>query len=198
MYPKSLEKLIEDFKRFPGIGEKTAERLAFYAINAKEEVIKDFADNLLKANLNIGKCQICHHIAENDICSICENKSRNDETLCVVEDSKSVVMLEKAQCFKGNYHVLDGLISPIDGIMPNDLNINKLIERIEKGNYKEVIMALKPTIEGETTFSYICKMLEGSKIQISKIAYGLPMGTDIEYVDYLTLERAIEDRKNVS
>ena len=198
MYPDVLNKLIEDFKLLPGIGEKTAERLALSVVDMDEDKIKEFAKHLANANVQIGECKLCHNIADSEKCNVCSDESRNKKILCVVEDAKNVIMLEKAKCFNGLYHVLGGLISPIDGIMPDDLYIKDLLERVEKENFEEIVFALKPSIEGETTFSYICKMLEGEKVSISKIAYGLPVGTDMEYVDFLTLERAMADRKNIS
>jgi recombination protein RecR len=198
MYPNSLQRLIESFKRLPGIGEKTAERLAFSIIELDDESIEKFSNSLLDVKKKIRSCKLCGNLTEDEICSICSDKKRNSELICVVEEPKNVILFEKNGIYNGLYHVLDGLISPLDGIGPEDINIEPLIKRIQNGNFKEIIFALKPSIEGETTMLYISKILSGIDITISKIAHGIPMGADMDYIDTMTLEMALSDRKKIS
>ncbi len=197
-YPKTILNLIECFKKYPGIGEKTAERLALASLNMDEEIINMFSKSLKDGKTKIKYCERCGSLTEDEICQICQDTSRDNKTLCVVEECKNVVLFEKIGTYKGLYHVLGGLISPLEGINPEDICIDKLINRIKKENINEVILAFKPSIEGETTALYIKKMLENEKIKISKIAHGIPMGADIDYIDPLTLEMAIEDRTIIS
>lgn len=194
MYPSSLKKVIESFKLLPGIGEKTAERLAFSVLEMEQENLEFFADNILKLQASIKKCEHCNVLTDDDECSVCSNHLRNREVLCIVDDSKSVFLFEKMEIYNGMYHVLDGLISPIDGISPDDIGLDKLMRRIKDEHFKEIIIAVKPSIEGETTALYIKKILEDMDITISTMARGIPMGADIEYLDVLTLERALKDR----
>lgn len=198
MYPKSISKLIDSFKMLPGIGEKTAERLVFSILDMEEENVEYFAQNLNNIKEKVHKCKICNNITEDEICNICIDNNRNSNLLCVVEDVKSLFLFEKMNVFNGFYHVLEGLISPIDGINPEDIGLAKLIDRIEKNQFKEIIFAFKPNIEGETTSLYIKKILADRTIKITRLANGVPIGADIEYVDSLTLERALSDRKEIS
>ena len=198
MYPESIKNLIESFKFLPGIGEKTAERLAFSILDLEEEQVSLFSDSLLVVKEKIHPCPICNTFTDTDICFVCSDSSRDTSTLCVVEDTKSVFLFEKLGMFQGMYHVLDGLISPLDGINPEDIGLDKLIDRIKKENFKEVIFAFRPSIEGETTSLYISKKLENTGVTITKIAHGIPIGADMEYIDSLTLGMALEDRKPVS
>ena len=198
MYPESLKNLIESFKYLPSVGEKTAERFAFSIFDLDDEQIELFRDSLLEVKKKIHPCSICNVLTEADICSICSDHNRDSNTLCVVEDVKSVFLFEKLGMFKGKYHVLNGLISPLEGINPEDIGLDKLIDRIHNDKFEEVIFAFKPSIEGETTSLYIKKILEDLNIKITKIANGVPIGADMEYVDSLTLERALTDRKVVS
>ena len=195
MYPKSIKNLIDSFKYFPGIGEKTAERLAFSVLDMEEEQVELFSTSLMDVINTIHKCPICNCLTDSDICSICSDSSRENKILCIVEDSKSVFLFEKLGMFRGKYHVIDGLISPLDGVNPEDIGLNKLLDRLNEEKFEEIVFALKPTIEGETTSLYIKKILEGMDIKVTRLASGLPIGADIEYVDSLTLERAINDRK---
>lgn len=197
MYPNSIKNLIESFKFLPGIGEKTAERLTFAVLELEEEQAEFFSESIINLQNNIHKCKICNTLTENELCFVCENKLRNSEVLCVVEDTKSVFLFEKLGMFDGYYHVLNGLISPLDGVNPEDIGLDKLIERITKEKFKEIILAFKPSIEGETTALYIKKILSDMDIVVSKLASGLPIGADMEYVDSLTLERALLDRKEI-
>ena len=198
MYPKSIKNLIESFKYFPGIGEKTAERLAFSVLNMEDDEIKMISDSLLSIKKNLKRCSICNNLSESDICSICDDKLRDSNTLCVVEDPKTIFLIEKTGLYHGYYHVLSGLISSFDGISPEKLNLHKLIERIENNNFKEVIIAVKPCIEGEMTALYINNILSGMNVSVTRLASGIPMGADMDYVDALTLERAFDNRKNIS
>ena len=197
MYPDGLKNLIESFKYLPGIGEKTAERLAFAVLEFDEDQCELFSQSLLDVKSKIKKCSICNTLTENDVCFVCSNNLRDNEILCVVDDTKSVFLFEKLGMFNGYYHVLDGLISPLDGVNPEDIGLNKLIERISKDKFKEIILAFKPSIEGETTALYIKKILSDMDVVVSRLASGLPIGADMEYVDKLTLERALIDRKEI-
>lgn len=197
-YPKTILNLIECYKKLPGIGEKTAERLALATLDLDSTITDLFSKSLKDSQTKIKYCTHCGSLTEEDICQICNDKTRDNQTLCVVEECKNVILFEKIGTFKGKYHVLGGLISPLDGINPEDIHIDKLINKVKQENIKEVILAIKPSIEGETTALYISKMLEGSNVKITKIAHGIPMGADIDYIDPLTLEMAIEDRTPIS
>ena len=194
-YPSIIQNLIECFKKFPGVGEKSAERMALSVLEIDKETIDLFAKSLKDSKTKIRRCEKCNNLSEEDKCEICKDKGRNKEFLCVVEEPKFVNLFEKLNIFDGYYHVLDGLISPIDGINPEDINISTLIDRVKKDKVKEIILALKPSVEGETTSLYISKILEGTGVKISKIAHGVPMGAEIDYVDSLTLEMALENRR---
>ena len=198
MYPKSIKNLIESFKYFSGIGEKTAERLAFSVLEMDKEQIECLSQSLINVQQNIKRCQVCNNLTEDDICSICQEPTRNKNLLCVVEDPKTVFSIEKIGTFQGYYHVLNGLISSFDGINPEDLKLDKLIERITNENFKEVIIAVKPCIEGEMTALYIKNVLSGLDVEVTRIASGIPMGADMEYIDAITLEKAFDNRKEIS
>ena len=195
MYPDSIKSLIESFKCLPGIGEKTAERLAFSVLDLEEEQIEYFSNSLIAVSNNVHKCKKCNTLTDKEYCFVCSDSSRESDVLCVVEDSKTVFLLEKLGMFHGKYHVLDGLISPLGGINPEDIGINLLLDRIQEEHFSEIIFAFKPSIEGETTSLYIKKILEGIDIKVTRLASGVPIGADMEYVDSLTLERALKDRK---
>lgn len=197
-YPKTIINIIECFKKFPGIGEKTAERMALATLEMEEDTLNLFSKSIKNVKTKIKKCEKCGSLTENEICEICEDNTRNNEIICVVEECKNVILFEKIGTYRGKYHVLEGLISPLDGINPEDIHIDKLIKRIKEENIKEVILALKPSIEGETTALYISKILEKEPVKVSKIAHGIPMGAEIEYIDPLTLEMAMEDRREIS
>lgn len=196
-YPKSLRNLIECFKKLPSVGEKSAERMALSIMEMKEEQINLFSESLIDVKTKIKRCTICNNFTEEDICEICSDSGRNNEVICVVESPKNIVLFEKIGSFSGKYHVLNGLISPLDGITPEDINIKTLVSRVEEEKIKEIIIAVKPSIEGETTALYISKLFENYPVLITKIAHGVPLGTDMEYIDTLTLEMALEDRKQV-
>ncbi len=198
MYPDSLKQLIESFKYLPGIGEKTAERLAFAVFDMESDKVNCFVESMINVKNKIHYCSKCYNLTENDICSICADNNRDSSVLCVVEDVKSVLLFERLGTFGGYYHVLSGLISPLDGINPEDIGIDKLINRVKENKFNEIILAFKPSIEGETTALYIKKILEGLNITVTKIASGIPIGADMEYIDALTLERALRDRQEIS
>ena len=197
-YPSIIQNLIECFKKFPGVGEKSAERMALSVLEIDKQTIDLFADSLKDSKTKIRRCEKCNNLSEEEKCEICKDKSRNKEILCVVEEPKFVNLFERLNIFDGYYHVLDGLISPIDGINPEDINISSLIDRVKKEKIEELILALKPSIEGETTSLYISKLLEKEDVKITKIAYGIPMGAEMDYVDSLTLELALENRMDIS
>ena len=198
-YPKILEELINYLRKLPGVGDKTAERLSLSLIEQKQEDLNNLAI-LLKDLPNIlHKCSVCGHLSDNDVCMICNSEVRDRNCICVVEDYKSIFMFERVGSYKGVYHVLDGLISPIDGVTPDDINLSSLVDRVKSSNEQlEIIIALKPSIEGETTTLYIKKILEKYNVCVSRLSYGIPMGVEMDYLDSLTLERALKDRKEVS
>lgn len=197
IYPKSFENLKESFERLPGIGEKSAERFVFSVLKWDQDETEEFASNILNFKASINKCAICGHICEGDICSICSDASRDKSTICIVEDSKKVFMIEKTGSYNGLYHVLGGLISPIDDINPEDINISSLINRRINKELNEIILALNSSIEGETTSLYLQKLLKDKGVSVSRLSYGIPLGSDIEYIDPLIIEKAIDDRKKV-
>ncbi len=197
-YPTPIENLIECFSKLPGVGNKSAERLALSTLNLDQDVINTFSSSLLDVKTKIKRCKKCNNLTDEDECSICKDKNRNKDLLCVVEEAKNIILFEKNGLFNGYYHVINGLISPLDGINPEDLNIDMLIKRIEKDKVKEVVIAVKPSIEGETTALYISKLLKNKNVKVSKIAYGVPIGADIDYVDSLTLEMALENRQQIN
>lgn len=199
IYPKELEELIDYFKKLPSVGEKSAERLALAVLDFSQEDSENFSRSIQKTRKTLQKCDMCGHITSTKTCHICTNPYRNQNVICIVEDYKSIFRFEKIGKFSGVYHVLDGLISPIDGINPDDINIGSLIKRCNNLNSDdlELIIALKPTLEGEATTLYITKILKNKQIKISRLSYGIPMGAEIDYLDSLTLERALADRKEV-
>lgn len=197
MIPDSLNNLIENFKMLPGVGEKSAERFAYAVLELDEDMVSQFASSIENIKESIKRCEICNSITDKNICSICSDQNRDNNMLFVVDDPRNVFLFEKLNMFNGKYHVLNGLINPLEGINPEDIGIDSLLNRIEKDNYKEVIFALKPSIEGETTSLYIKKILDGMNIKITRLASGVPIGADMEYIDSLTLERALSDRKEV-
>ena len=197
-YPTALLNLIECFKKLPGVGEKTAERFALSLFDMNNEDIELFSSSIKDLKSKIKFCTNCNNSCEDKLCDICKDKSRNNKILCVVEEPKNIILFEKLNIFDGYYYVLNGLISPIDGVNPEDINITALIDRIKNDRVEEVIFALKPSIEGETTALYISKMLEKMNVKASKIAHGVPMGAEIDYVDSLTLELALENRLDIT
>lgn len=201
VYPEVLNKSIEYLKKLPGVGEKSAERMALSLLDLSEEDVKYLASSLVEAKEKLQKCSICGSLTENDICDICNASKdgiRNKNLICVLEDYKSVFAFEKAGNFNGVYHVLGGLISPIDGIGPEDINLSTLVNRVKDIKSPELIIALKSSVEGEATTLYIKKIFEDKDVSISRLSYGIPMGVEIEYLDELTLLNALNDRKKIS
>ena len=197
-YPVDLEKLIRYYQKLPGIGEKSAERLAIATLEFSDEEVEEMTETIKNAKKNLTRCSICGHLTNSEICNICSDENRNKNVICVIEDYKSIFSFEKTGTFNGTYHVLNGLISPMDDIGPEDINLSSLIKRVEKLENPELILALKPTVEGEATTLYIKKILENKKVTISRLSYGIPIGAEIDYLDNVTLEKALEDRKKIS
>ena len=196
-YPDNLQKLIDSFKKYPGIGPKNAERLAFFTImNLKKEDALLFSENIINSINSIKKCNVCGMITENDICDICQDNDRENK-LMIVEGVKDVMSFEKTNYYKGKYHILNGVISPLNGISGEDLKLDKISERIKNENISEVIISTSSNLDGEMTAMYIKKMLEKEKVNVYRIGYGLPVGADIEYADDITLMRALEGKKEM-
>lgn len=193
-----LEDLIDKFASLPGIGRKSAQRIAFHLLSKSESDIKSFADVMIKAKADIHCCSVCQTFTDADKCSICANVNRDESTICVVENSKDVMALERTNEYKGLYHVLHGLMSPIDGITPDRLKIKELVNRVAKGNVKEVIMATNPTVEGDTTALYISKLIAPFEVKVTRLAYGIPVGGSLEYSDDVTLLKAFEGRTQMN
>jgi recombination protein RecR len=194
---KSIDKLIDSFSRLPGVGHKSAEKMAYSVLEMSEENVGEFSDALLEVKNKIHKCPICGLCTEDDICEICQDNKRDRSRIIVVSYPKDVIGFEKLGTFNGVYHVLNGTLSAINGVSVDELNIPSLLERIKKDNVQEIILATNPTIDGETTALYLAKILENSGIAISRLAYGLPMGGHLEYADSLTLSKALEGRKKI-
>ncbi|MBR5232694.1 MAG: recombination protein RecR [Clostridia bacterium] len=192
-----LQKLIEQFERMPGIGRKTAQRIAFYILGLPKNEAKNISSAIDEACEKIHKCSLCCNLTEDEICPICRNDKRDHSVICVVEDSQSLIAIEKTKEFSGVYHVLHGAISPLDGIGPDQLSIKELIARLGNDDVREIIIATDSDIEGEATAMYLSKLIKPFDINISRIAFGLPVGTDIQYADEVTLSRAIEGRRNM-
>ncbi|NMO83491.1 recombination protein RecR [Cyanobacteria bacterium 150NLHA] len=191
-----MARLIDQFERLPGIGPRTAQRLALHLLRQPEDQIRTFADALLAARSQVGQCQTCFHLSAEPLCDICRDGKRCDQLLCVVADSRDLLALERTREYKGRYHVLGGLISPMDGIGPDMLQIPSLIQRVDRDGISEVILALTPSVEGDTTSLYLARLLKPFT-QVSRIAYGLPVGSELEYADEVTLTRALEGRRAI-
>jgi len=196
-YTKPLSKLIGHFEKFPGIGPRTAQRLALFILKQPESTIKEFSKALVEAHSNVGRCKKCFNLTSEDECEICKNTERNQKLICVVAETKDLLALERAREFKGVYHVIGGLISPMDSVGPELLEIRSLVERVSKSEIDEIILALTPSVEGDTTSLYIGKLLSPFT-KVTRIAYGLPMGSELECVDEVTLARALEGRTKLN
>lgn len=196
-HPQTFENLINGLKKLPGVGSKSAERMAYQILNMENEDISFLANSLLDSKTKIKNCLKCGCMAEDDLCEICKDSTRDNNTICIVQSSKDVYALEKVKNYQGRYHVLNGVISPSMGITPNDLHLNELVERIEKEGIKEVILATNPNIEGETTALYIAKLLENKNIEVTRLAYGLPVGASLDYADEFTLIKAMQGRRKI-
>ncbi|QKS69616.1 recombination protein RecR [Paenalkalicoccus suaedae] len=196
-YPMPITKLIDGFMRLPGIGPKTAARLAFYVLDMKEDDVLDFAKALVSVKRELTYCKVCHHITDTDPCRICEDQSRDRTVICVVQDSKDVVAMEKMKEYTGLYHVLHGAISPVEGIGPEDIYIPDLLKRLQNDEIQEMIIATNPNIEGEATAMYISRLVKPTGMKVTRIAHGLPVGGDLEYADEVTLSKAMEGRREL-
>jgi recombination protein RecR len=194
--PKSIEQAIEEFSKLPGIGMKSAERLTFYLLGKKNEDVERFGETIKKLKAGLRYCEVCQNFSTEAVCGICSDPKRDSSVLCVVEDPLDLIALEKANTYKGLYHVLHGVISPVDGMGPDDLKIAELLTRVKKGGVKEIILALNPSLEGEATSAYILRYLKPVDIKITRIARGIPMGGDLNYADSHTLKKAFEGRSN--
>ena len=193
----TLAKLIEQFERMPGIGHKTAQRLAFYVLNLTKQQAEEFSATILSAHEKIKQCICCCNLAEDELCPICKNEGRDKSVICVVEDPRDVFAFERTHEFEGTYHVLHGVISPMNGVGPEDITIKELLARMADGVVQEVIMATNPTVEGEATAMYISRLLKPMGITVSRLAYGVPVGADLEYADEVTLTKALEGRRTL-
>jgi recombination protein RecR len=196
LYTRPLARLIEQLQRLPGIGSKTAQRLALYIIKRSDQEVKTLAQAILDAKQQVGLCQVCFHLSADPVCEICRHPQRDSKTLCVVADSRDVIALEKTREYRGKYHVLGGVISPMDGIGPEQLTIQSLVRRVSQDQIKEVIIAISPSVEGETTTLYVGQLLKPFT-KVTRIAFGLPMGGDLEYADEVTLAKALEGRREL-
>lgn len=196
-YSGPISRLIEEFSKLPGVGRKTAQRLAFHVINMNMNDVEALSKSILEAKKEIKYCSICYNITDKDPCSICSNKNRDSGIICVVEDPRDVAAMEKTKEFHGQYHVLNGVISPMDGIGPDMIRVKELIQRLGNQEVREVIMATNPTIEGEATAMYIARLLKPMGIKVTRIAHGLPVGGDLEYADEVTITKALEGRREI-
>lgn len=197
IYPKSIAALIEQFQKFPSVGPKSAQRMAFHLLKMPKSEVEKFAQSIIEAKENTFACDICFNMSSTNPCEICQSTSRDKSTICVVAETKDLIAIEKTNEFFGLYHVLQGLISPADGVGAEDIRIKELLHRIAKSDIKEIILALSPSVEGEVTSLYLGKLIKPFGIKITRIAFGLPIGADLEYADEITLAKAIEGRREI-
>lgn len=197
MATKSLERLIDEFNRLPGIGRKSATRLAFHVLDMEDFEIERFTKAISEVKENTKRCKICYNFSEEDICEVCRDEHRNKEVICVVEDTKDIISLERAKNYRGVYHVLNGKIAPLNGMTPDKLNIKSLMERVAAEDITEIILALNPDLEGETTAMYLTKLLKPFGVKVTKIASGIPMGGNIEFSDIATISKAMDGRQEL-
>ena len=196
-YPKPLAKLIGEFAKLPGIGYKTAQRLAFHILSLDDAEAQALADSITEAKREMKYCSICGNLTDQDPCAICSDQSRRTDVICVVESPKDVAAMERIREFNGQYHVLNGVISPMEGVGPEDINLRSLIKRLQNSDVRELIIATNPNIEGEATAMYIARLIKPSGIKVTRIAHGLPVGGDLEYADEVTLLKAMEGRREL-
>lgn len=196
-FTPSLEQLIDQFAKLPSVGRKSAQRLAFHVLSMSDADAKKFTDAIMNARTTIKQCEICCNLTDDSICSVCASQSRDKSTICVVEDPRDVIAIERTHEYNGLYHVLHGVISPMNDINPEDIKIKELIYRLGDDTVKEVIMATNPTVEGEATSMYISRLIKPMGVNVSRLAYGVPVGADLEYADEFTLIRAMEGRKEL-
>jgi recombination protein RecR len=197
IYPKSIAALIEQFQKFPSVGPKSAQRMAFFLLRMSKGDVENFAKTVIEAKENTRTCEICFNLSTSSPCEICASASRDKSTICVVSESKDLIAIEKTNEYKGMYHVLQGLISPMDGIGAEDIRIKELLNRLTDEGINEVILALSPSVEGEATSLYLTKLIKPFGIKVSRIAFGLPVGADLEYADEITIAKAIEGRHEI-
>ena len=197
IYPKSIATLIEHFQKFSSVGPKSAQRMAFYLLRMPMSEVQKFAQSIVEAKENTHTCEVCFNLSSTSPCEICTSPKRDRSTICVVAETKDLIAVEKTNEYKGLYHVLQGLISPMDGIGADDIRIKELLNRLTNDEVKEVILALSPSVEGEATSLYLSKLIKPFGIKISRIAFGLPVGADLEYADEITIARAIEGRREI-
>ncbi|HIZ55655.1 MAG TPA: recombination mediator RecR [Firmicutes bacterium] len=195
--PLPLRRLVEQFAALPGIGMKTAQRLAYYVLSMPEEQAKEFSEAILEAHEKIKNCTVCQNFTDSEICGICSDENRDRSVICVVETPKEVSAFERTREYNGLYHVLHGLISPMDGVGPEQLHIKELLARLQDGSVREVIMATSPTVEGEATAMYISRLLAHLGVIVTRLAYGMPVGSELEYADEVTLVKALENRNRI-
>ena len=192
-----LARLAENFERIPGVGRKSAQRMAFYVLGLSEDAAKDFADSILEAKQRIHCCSVCQNLTDSETCPICSNPARDHSVICVVEDAQDVMAFERTREYNGVYHVLHGVISPLDGIGPDQLRVRELLARLADDSVKEIIMATNPTVDGEATASYLSRQIKPMGLKVTRLAYGIPVGGSLEYADDVTLSRALEGRNEI-
>lgn len=196
-FPAALERLTESFAKLPGIGSKTAQRLAFYVLSLPEEETQAFADAIIDAKNTVRTCPVCQNLTDAALCSICDDEQRDHSVICVVAEPKDVITMERAREYHGVYHVLHGVISPLNHIGPDDIRIRELLSRVAQGGIREIIMATNPDTEGEATAMYISRLLRPMEVKVTRLAYGIPVGSQLEYADEVTLLRALEGRREM-
>ena len=196
-FPAALERLSEQFARLPGIGSKTAQRLAFYMLGLPQDEAEEFAETILQARRTVHLCPICQNLTDQDVCPICADPERDQSLICVVAEPKDVIAMERAREYTGVYHVLHGVISPLSHVGPDDIRIRELLERVQSGTVREIIMATNPDTEGEATAMYLSRLLRGLGVKVTRLAYGIPVGSQLEYADEVTLLRAINGRQEL-
>ena len=197
IYPKSIAALIEQFQKFPSVGPKSAQRMAFHLLRMTEADVENFAKAVIEAKKNTHTCEVCFNLSAQSPCEICSSTSRDRSVICVVSETKDLIAIEKTNEYRGLYHVLQGLISPMDGVGADDIRIKELLNRLTSDEVKEVILALSPSVEGEATSLYLTKLIKPFGIKVSRIAFGLPVGADLEYADEITIAKAIEGRHDI-
>ena len=196
-FPVALERLTEQFAKLPGIGGKTAQRLAFHVLSLPVEEAEEFAQSILDAKKSVHTCQVCQNLTDQEVCPICSNEQRDHSQICVVAEPRDVIAMERSRDFSGVYHVLHGVISPLNHIGPDDLKVRELLARVAQGNVTEIIMATNPDTEGEATAMYLSRLLRPLEVKVTRLAYGIPVGSQLEYADEITLLRALEGRREI-
>lgn len=196
-FPAALERLTEEFARLPGIGSKSAQRLAFYTLSMPEEDARSFAEAILEARRSVHTCPVCQNLTDRELCAICDDEERDHSVICVVAEAKDVIAMERAREYFGVYHVLHGVISPLNHVGPDDIRVRELLARVRDGDVREIIMATNPDTEGEATAMYISRLLRPLEVRVTRLAYGIPVGSQLEYADEVTLLRALEGRREI-